>query len=328
VEEVLCHLDKAAEMKVLLVGETIIDEYEYIEAMGSSSKEPILATRYVSSDKFAGGILAMANHLANFCLDVDLVTVLGSTDTQEEFICQNLKPNVNPKFIYKNLSPTIVKRRYVENYLIRKLFEVYMMDDRELTDAENSQLCATLESMVPNYDVVIVADYGHGMLTEEARDVLSYKSKFLAVNCQANAGNRGFHTIGKYKRADFASLTRYEMALEERYQPGDIKDMAKNLSRKLGDADVMVTLGKLGNLCFSKGEGFTESPALTRQVLDSMGAGDSVLSIVALLMAQQIPLDLIGFVANVVGAEAVATLGHSDSIEKVPLYRHITSYLK
>ena len=59
------------------------------------------------------------------------------------------------------------------------------------------------------------------MLTERARDILSSKSKFLAVNTQANASNRGFNTMARYKRADFASLTRYELALEERNQPGD-----------------------------------------------------------------------------------------------------------
>ena len=42
------------------VGETILDEYQYCEAMGKSGKEPVLATRYLSTDKFAGGVLVDA----------------------------------------------------------------------------------------------------------------------------------------------------------------------------------------------------------------------------------------------------------------------------
>ena len=328
VDEVLGYLDNAAKMKTLVIGETIIDEYEYTEAMGSSSKEPILATRYVSSEKFAGGILAVANHVANFCGEVDVLTFLGTDNSQEDFARRSLNPNVTPVFFYKSDSPTIVKRRYVENYLLRKLFEVYVMKDGELSEGENQELCAKLEELLPTYDLVIVADYGHGMLTREAREVLGDKSRFLALNTQANASNRGFNTMARYKRADFASLTRTEIALEERNHHGDLRDLVLSLSQKLDGAQVMVTLGNGGNLCYREAEGFSEAPALANRVVDTMGAGDAVLSLATIFMAQQAPLEVVGFVANVVGAESVATLGHSSSIEKVALYQHIASLLK
>ena len=43
---------------VLVVGETIIDEYTYCEAIGKSGKEPVLASRFVGMDRFGGGVLA------------------------------------------------------------------------------------------------------------------------------------------------------------------------------------------------------------------------------------------------------------------------------
>src|SRR5579872_6846590 len=86
------------DLKVLVVGEAIIDEYVYCDQMGKAAKEPVLAMRYNSGEKFAGGALAVANHLAGFCEHVELVSALGDRNRQEEFIRERLAPNVEPVF--------------------------------------------------------------------------------------------------------------------------------------------------------------------------------------------------------------------------------------
>jgi len=88
--------------------------------------------RYVSTETYAGGALAVANHLADFCQSVELITYLGDTDANEKFVRSNLKPKVRANFIYKSDSPTILKRRYVERTLGSKLFEVYVINDEPL----------------------------------------------------------------------------------------------------------------------------------------------------------------------------------------------------
>lgn len=328
VDDVLRYLQNAQALKVLVVGETIIDEYQYCTAIGTSAKEPILAVRYLSTEKFAGGILAVANHVANFCHSVGMLTTLGTRDSQEDFVRQNVSRNVDTMFLYKENSPTIVKRRFIEGYLLQKVFEVYEMNDEELNQKQDQALCSMLEEVIPKYDIVIVADYGHGMLTKNAIDLLCGKAPFLAVNTQANAGNRGFNTISKYSRADYISLTRLEIALEERNKEGDLRDMILNISQKLSCGQVVVTCGKDGNVCYSDHEGFVEVPAFAHHVVDRVGAGDAVLSLTSLCVAQRAPAAVIGFIGNVVGAQAVATLGHRKSIERVPLFKSIESMLK
>ena len=327
-DEVIGYIDRARDMSVLVVGETIIDEYQYCEAMGKSAKEPVLATRYVSSEKFAGGVLAVANHLSNFCGGVGVVTMLGADDSKEEFVRCSLNGNVNLRCIYKTDSPTIVKRRFVESYFLQKLFEVYEMNDDELGAAQNRELCSILSDVAPSYDVVIVADYGHGMMTSDAIQTVCEKAQFLAVNTQANAGNRGFNTVSRYPRADYVSIAQHEIALEERDRRGDLKEMVMSVSRKLDCGRIVVTRGKYGSLCYSEDEGFVEVPAFAQQVVDRMGAGDAVLSLTSLCVAQKAPMEIVGLVGNLVGAQAVATLGHSESIQRVPLLKQIESCLK
>jgi len=176
--------------------------------------------------------------------------------------------------------------------------------------------------------VVVVVDFGHGMLSRKAIDILCSKARFLAVNAQSNAGNQGYHTISRYPRADYVSLAESEIRLEARDRQGDLRAMILDVARKLGCGRVVVTGGKNGCLCYSADEGFFEVPAFADQVVDRMGAGDAFLSLTALCVAQKAPMEVVGFIGNAVGAQAVATVGHRQAIERVPLYRHIEFLLK
>ena len=199
---------------------------------------------------------------------------------------------------------------------------------KELDQKQDRDLCAMLEEAMPQYDVVIVADYGHYMLTRNAVDILCRKAPFLAVNTQANAANRGFNTISRYPRADYICLARHEITLEERNRQGDIRELILNLSRKLTCGQIVVTCGKDGTIGYNEHGGFVEVPAFVEQVVDRMGAGDAVLSFTSLCIAQQAPMEVVSFIGNAVGAQAVSTLGHQKSIERESLFKFIDSLLK
>jgi rfaE bifunctional protein kinase chain/domain/rfaE bifunctional protein nucleotidyltransferase chain/domain len=326
--DILKYMEKARKLKVLVVGEAIIDEYQYCESIGKSTKEPALVAQFQTAEKYAGGILAVANHLANFSDNVGMLTFLGDNDSQEDFVRSNVNEKVAKEFFYKKDSPTIVKRRFVESYLLTKLFEIYVINAEELGAKENKEFCRKLKALLPQYDIVIVVDYGHGMMTEEARDILCKQAKFLAVNTQSNAGNRGFNTIYKYRRADFVTIAEHEIRLEFRNLKGNLKEMVEALSEKMGNCTVIVTRGKYGSLCYSPKEGFFEVPAFAQQVVDRIGAGDALLSLTSLCVAQKAPIEVVGFIGNVVGAEAVMTVGNKTPIDRVSLLKHIVSLLK
>jgi rfaE bifunctional protein nucleotidyltransferase chain/domain len=327
-DNALRYLERARSLKVLVVGEAIIDEYHYCEAIGKSSKEPTLAVKYLSTEKFAGGILAVGNHVANFCDQVGLVTLLGAENSQEEFISEKLNSKIEKILLYRKDAPTIIKSRFIEGYFFMKLFEVYEMNDGTLDEMENEALCAALSDQVARYDIVIVVDFGHGMLSKGAIDILCGKAPFLAVNTQSNAGNLGYHAISKYPRADYVCIAENEIRLEARDRQGNLREMILDISRRLECGRVVVTRGKHGCLCYSEDEGFFEIPAFASQVVDRVGAGDAFLSLTALCVAQKAPMEVVGFIGNAVGAQAVATVGHRQPIEREPLFKHIESLLK
>jgi rfaE bifunctional protein kinase chain/domain len=327
--EILNHLESASSLKVLVIGETIIDEYMYCETLGKTGKDPVLAARQVNGEKFAGGIIPVANNVSAFSKQVGLLTFLGGVDSQEDFVRERLDSGVDASFLYMGRdAPTIVKRRFVESYPFQKLFELYVMDDAEVSETLTSSLCGKLEELLPQYDVALVLDYGHGMLGPEAVEVLTSKAKFLAVNTQVNAGNRGFNTVSKYPRADFVCVSENEIRLDARNQRSDLREVISKVSDNMDCGQVIVTRGEKGSMAYSKGEGFFEVPALTTQVVDRMGAGDAVFSVASLFVAQGAPIEMVAFVGNAVGAEAVSIMGHQTSIQQLPLFRHIETLLK
>lgn len=326
--EVIERLKALKGVKVLVVGDTIIDEYHYCRTLGKSTKDVILTAKYLEGEAFAGGALAAANHVAGFCEQVSLFTCLGADDDREEFILRHLKPNVQAHFIHRRDAPTVVKRRYVEQAFMRKLFEVCFLDDHPLPEAVAHEACRFLKENIRNFDVVLVADFGHGFIGRNIVDVLCSEAKFLALNAQTNSANAGFNLVTKYPRADYICIDEPEIRLAAHSKFGALPDMIRDVAHTLGSDRIAVTRGHLGSVTYSAGEGFFETPVFSNQVIDTTGAGDAYLSITAHCVASGYPMDLVGFIGNAVGALAVRIVGNRSPVEPVPLSKFITALLK
>lgn len=321
-------LEKMASLNVLVLGDAIIDEYQYCEAIGKSSKDPVLAIKYQSHDVFAGGVLAVANHIANFAKKVKLVTILGECDSYEDFIRNKLSPKITPYFIIKPNASTIIKRRFIDGYSFNKLLEVYVLDDTGLPPKKDHEVSKWLQQELPQYDLVIAADFGHGAISKQIRNTLERHAKFLAVNTQANAGNRGFHTITRYPRADYACLAEHEIRLELRDPVGPIRPMMDTVAKKIGCRRMVVTRGRRGCLVRDEAGDFIEVPAYAQKIVDRVGAGDAFFSVTAMAAVQDAPHEVLGFIGNVVGALAVEFLGNQKPIEMLAVKKYLVSLLK
>ena len=327
VEDAMRPLEEARSLKTLVVGEAIVDEYHYCESLGKSAKDPVLVVRQLSSERFAGGALAVAAQVAAFCDDVTLVSVLGDSDSLEELVRASLPANVDAKLLRRPNAPTIVKRRFIERYPFQKLFEVHVRGN-EPTEADNEPLHALLDRIVADFDLVIVADRGHGMLDSRAVATLCERAKLLAVDTQTDAGNRGFNTISKYPRADYACVSEDEIRLEARQRHRDLFEIVEAAAAKLGCRDMTITRGEQGVLCHDRECGFVRVPAFARHFADRLGAGDAVFAVTALCMARNAPVEVIGLVGNAVGAMAIAEVGNREPVDRVGLTRTIVSLFK
>jgi rfaE bifunctional protein kinase chain/domain len=321
--EVLAGLEQFRKLRVAVIGETIIDEYVYCDAMGKSGKEPVLVSRYVSQESHGGGALAVANHLADFCAGVTFISALGSEEPREDFVRSALRPEVQPHFVCKSGSPTIVKRRYLDAYTLAKMMGVYHLNPAPLAGADERALCALIDELVPAHDLVIAADYGHGLLTGAAIARVIDRARFLAVNTQMNAANHGYHTLSKYARADYGCLHEGELRLDARDLDADVRDILVRTTQRLGARAFTVTRGKHGTLLYRPDLGFFESPSLAEKVVERVGAGDAVLALTSLAAACDLAPEVMGALGNLAGAQQVAVVGNSASVAKAPLVARV-----
>lgn len=327
-QNIIDHLSRLKDKKILVIGDAIIDQYHYTLPMGKSSKEPIVVHRYRKEESFAGGTLATANHIASVSDHVTLVTLLGKKESFVGFIRQHLHPTVKPIFYYQNDARTIVKRRYIDEGSNQKLFQISYMKDEKISLTSEVKILNYLRHNISNFDLVVVNDFGHGLITDRIIRLVCKKSKYLTLNVQANSANYGFNVITKYPRAEFVCIDEHELRLATHDRHSDIVKLAKRIGKKMRCLELIVTRGWEGSISVAQGGSIVEAPALAQVVVDRVGAGDAFFSIAGPCAYIGMDQQLVSFVGNVAGAIKVASVGHKSPLEFRDITKFITRLLK
>ncbi|MDA8084220.1 MAG: PfkB family carbohydrate kinase [Nitrospiraceae bacterium] len=321
-------LNRLRKLKILLIGDGIIDEYHYCSAMGKSAKSHLVVSKYLTHEVFYGGAFAIANHIAGICDTVHIATLLGTNDSREHGIAGNLKGNVTPRFFFRKDGPTIVKKRYVDQYLNQKIFEVNYLNDDYIRDECEQEVINYIEAAAGEFDLVLVSDFGHGFITGRIIDAIQAHSVRYAVNTQTNAANSGYNMITKYKNPFFVCLDEPEMRLAAQDRYGNIEDIARTIKREINAQNLIVTLGKKGSIGIGAGDSINRTPIFSSKVVDTIGAGDAFFAFTAPSFARELPLDMVSFIGNAVGALAVQIVGNKKSVEKYELLEFMNTILK
>lgn len=294
-DQIMRAFDRADKLTVAFVGERIIDKYIYVTALGKSSKEYTLVTKWSGVDVFEGGIIAASK--------------------------QGEWPNAR----VFTANAAIDKTRYVDRDFSRKLFEVYSSARMRLEPVERKEFRSKLEHAT-QANVTIVFDFGHGLLEEQDRQILMDNSQFLAVNAQTNAGNVGFNPVIKYREASFVCIDEPEARLAACMPDDPLEAVVGDLQDWMECEKFLITRGKNGSYVHDGKHGY--APAFNLGGIDTMGAGDAVLAVTAPLIAAGLGLRPAALVGNVAGAIKVGILGHKEHVTRQALVTTIESLLK
>ena len=328
-DKIKSKVDNLQNLKVLVVGETIIDQYVFCEALGKSGKEPVLVLRDLNMEQYAGGAAAIARHLSDFCGTVSLLSMLGEKKEHEDFALDSLPNNIEPYFIYKDEAPTITKKRYVDYISKSKSLGVYSINDSQMNGENQNQLHAYLDDLIPKHDLVIVSDYGHGFLSKETAQNISKQSIFTTLNAQINAANIGYHTMNNYNNIDCAIINEAELRHELRDRESNVDFLMKELSKSLHIKNLVVTQGDSGAMLFdSEKNEFHFCPAFASKVVDKIGAGDAMLALISCSLKSGFDADLSLFIGSLAAAQSVETIGNSTPVSKVQLLKTFSHAIK
>ncbi|MHB2019351.1 MAG: PfkB family carbohydrate kinase [Candidatus Xenobia bacterium] len=326
--DILSQVRLMSELDVLVVGDIILDQYTYCEPLAKSPREMIVAARYQSEEQFAGGSLAVANHLAGLCRSVTLVATLGMEDAVLEFIKKHMRPNVKLELVRTPDRPTVVKRRFVDGAFLVKMFEIQFVDDRPHVAEVEMEILERIAQARESTNLCVVSDFGHGVVTTRGREFMSAHPGFLAVNSQTNSANLMFNPITLYPRADYGCIHELELRFAAGSKHGPLEQITSRLKQQLGARRFMVTRGKQGTYLMTEDGGVCETPSLASRVVDRVGAGDTVFSATAPLAYLNVAPEVLSFVGNCAGALAVQTVCNRDFIDLSILSKYIHHLMK
>jgi len=327
--EIKDKIDSFFDLKILVIGETIIDQYVFCEALGKSGKEPVLVLRDLSMDQYVGGAAAIARHLSDFCGNISLLSMLGEKKEFEEYLLENMPENIKLHLIYKEGAPTITKKRYVDHISKSKSLGVYSINDKKMTSKNQDQLNSYLDKLIPKHDLIIVTDYGHGFLSKKSAKKISNKSTYTALNAQINAANIGYHTMNNYRNVDSAIINETELRHELRDRESNVEKLMKQLADSLHIGKLVVTQGSAGATLYNSNKGnFHYCPAFASKVVDKIGSGDAMLALLSCAIKGGLNEDLSLFMGSLAAAQSVETIGNSKPVNKIELIKTIYHALK
>ena len=318
-------------LKVLVFGEGIIDEYVMSEALGKSSKDPVLAFKIGERERQLGGAFAVAKHAFGLGAEVTLLTRIGLEEEYSKLIREGMPHEINLKLLVSETDPTLVKTRYVDELTKSKVFETYQIGEMVASEVDDAQLAQALESVIEQVDVVLVADYGHGLISQIHLDMLAKAKTLKAVNTQSNAGNRGFNSISRYGSLDIVCLNGSEVGLEVKKRHVPLEVLVTELAQRTSAKFAAVTNGVRGVVYLdSRDENpSTQSvPAFSTKVTDRVGAGDALFVASALSWTAGNSGLISAVLGNLAGAASLAGLGNQVTIDRISLQKHMLALLK
>jgi rfaE bifunctional protein nucleotidyltransferase chain/domain len=279
-DEALEWISNIKQSTALLIGEQITDRYIYVTPAGKSTKENTISYLKGDSEDFNGGIDAVRMHLSQNC-------VVQVFETDEE---------------------PVIKTRYLDMPFRSKLFSI--AEQTKVSPLSWLEVECIVEQT--NYDIVCVADFGHGLISEYIAKRLSSisDSSFLALTVQSNSLNYGFNTLRKWSRASYVVADEEELRLACEDATGDISYLMAREFERLGPKMLAVTRGHSGCMVYD-GSRFVSIPALDIKAVDRMGAGDAFFGWTIPLVMAGAPIEVIGIIGNIAGAIHVSSIGNS-----------------
>ncbi len=330
VDEILEKVESLSNLKVLVIGDAIIDEYQYTESMGQTGKGVHMVARCQEKEVFLGGSFIIANHVAQFAKEVTLVTAVGRECPYSNFISNQLDSRINPQLTILEDSNTLVKKRYVikDGKTLTKLFETYSGQEEPLRKHQTNDIVNYLSKNASCYDLVLACDFGNGFTNQLLIDAISDVPTFLALNVQTNSGNRGFNVVTNYRRADYISLNEPELRLSAHDKSSSLQGLAADICQLMGSSTLSITRGVKGVVCYSSTGKHLCIPAFAANSIDRIGAGDAYLSLSSLCMAKKFSPVIGGFLGSIAAAMSVQMVGNQEAVKKVQLSKYLVRLMK
>jgi bifunctional ADP-heptose synthase (sugar kinase/adenylyltransferase) len=313
--------------KACIIGEIIFDEYIFCQPENLSTKSPTVSSKYINKETYFGGSLAIARSLKELGLKVDLFTYCKKNEKNSILNKKDKNLEINI-FNLETDFPTPKKTRFIDKSANQKMFEIFDINSEGVRKINKIKFINQLQKRFKKYDIIYVADFGHGLLDDEIISIINNFKGKVVVNAQTNSENYGYNLISKYKNMDYFSIDKREAQLALGKKINDVHILYDEISKKIKSKNFSITLGKNGSISKFGRRNFVKCPAFFDKVVDATGSGDLFFTISSLLVKKNINPYLIAFISNIYAGLHTKVQGNSSVVNKIQLIKFITTLLK
>jgi D-beta-D-heptose 7-phosphate kinase/D-beta-D-heptose 1-phosphate adenosyltransferase len=307
-------LDNLGRPRILVLGDLMIDHYVHGDAERISQEAPIQVLRVAFEEERLGGAGAVVNNLAALGAKVDVVSVVGRDAVGDKIVALLKGLGVGASGVRRvGDRPTTIKTRFVGRAQHRIPQQVLRVD-RENTspiDAATEQaLARAIETGLGRAAVLLISDYAKGVVTPRLCQmaIRAARRRGLPVLIDPLRGSDYRH----YRRATLLTPNRAETEASSGLTiSGDasLRKISTQLIKALKLDALVITLDKEGAYLAARGGAGRRIPTRPRNVFDNAGAGDMVISVLALAVASGAALEDAVALANVAGGIEVEKFG-------------------
>ena len=166
------------------------------------------------------------------------------------------------------------------------------------------------------------------MISSKTAIIIQSLNKFISLNAQVNASNYGYHSLAKYNKITSLIINENELRHEMRDKKSSLEKLSFQLMKNFKIKVLIITRGSSGSMLVRRGQKPLYCPAFASKVVDKVGAGDAMLSIISMCVEMKLPDDLTLYLGSLAGASSVESIGNSQFINKNNLLRQVEYAIK
>jgi len=271
-----------SDLKVLILGDAILDHYAHCEGARVASESPIVSVKPVSEEWFIGGAGLIARQAAILGVKPTFIT-----SCQEDAAFERIKNSLERSGVAVHNLPAPGRGAYTKTRFVvggKKVFKVDRGHPAPISIETTKELIALLQEQLKTHDGLIVTDFGYGLFGSTLASAIPKLAEQCGKPYFADVSTNGQANILKFREPQLATPTEDEL----RFALGDAESGLSHLASRYystsGARGLIVTMGPRGSLCFRPPRGAGDRlrtdylPALEIHDVDAVGAGDVFLT--------------------------------------------------
>lgn len=294
--------------KVLVIGDLMIDQYIWGDVSRVSPEAPVPVVGVSQETLRLGGAANVVNNVISLGGAVEICGIAGDDQMGRWLVREFEKKSVGARgVILEGDRPTTIKTRIIAHN------QQVVRFDREVTspvkrDTEKIIL-GMITSLLPECGAIVISDYAKGVITP----TLLKKAVSAAIDAGVPiAVDPKSNHFAMYRGVTVLTPNLFEAAAGAGMVIGSIQDLEEAGNRIISNLDcpyLIITRGDQGMTLFTRGQKPQHIPAVSREVYDVTGAGDTVVATIALALAAGLTMEDSARLSNVAAGVVVGEVG-------------------